>query len=82
MAMATLTVKTIPDDVYQELKSQAEKHRRSLNQEIIACLEQAVLLPRPDPDAFLKEARALRKLFKGPPVTDKFLSRLKREGRL
>jgi hypothetical protein len=47
MAMATLTVKNIPDDVYQELKSQAEKQQRSLNQEIIACLEQAVLLPRP-----------------------------------
>jgi plasmid stability protein len=78
--MATLTVKNIPDDVYHELKSQAEKHRRSLNQEIIACLEQALLLPRRDPDAFLKKARALRKLFKGPPVTDKLLKRLKHEG--
>jgi antitoxin FitA len=78
--MATLTVKTIPDEVYHELKSQAEKHRRSLNQEIIACLEQALLLPRRDPDAFLKKARALRKLFKGPPVTDKLLKRLKHEG--
>ena len=64
--MATLTVKNIPDDVYHELKSRAEKHRRSLNQEIIACLEQALLLPRRDPDAFLKKARAAKIVQRAP----------------
>ena len=40
----TLTLKNIPDAVYERLKSAAEMHRRSLNSEAIVCLE-AVLLP-------------------------------------
>ncbi|HNS57464.1 MAG TPA: Arc family DNA-binding protein, partial [Nitrosomonas europaea] len=35
----TLTLKNIPDDVYERLKVAAEVHRRSLNSEIIVCLE-------------------------------------------
>ena len=40
----TLTLKNIPDDVYDRLKASAEAHRRSLNSEAIVCLE-SVLLP-------------------------------------
>ena len=40
----TLTLKNIPDDVYDRLKHSAEVHRRSMNSEAIVCLE-AVLLP-------------------------------------
>ncbi len=41
----TITLKGIPDDVYQQLKTSAEANRRSLNSEAIACLE-TTLLPR------------------------------------
>ena len=41
----TLTLKNIPDEVYDRLKAPAEAHRRSLNSEAIVCLE-SVLLPR------------------------------------
>ena len=40
----TLTLKNIPDEVYERLKVSAEMHRRSLNSEAIVCLE-AVLVP-------------------------------------
>ena len=40
----TLTLKNIPDDVYERLKLAAEMHRRSLNSEAIVCLE-TVLVP-------------------------------------
>lgn len=40
----TLTLKNIPDDVYERLKLAAGLHRRSLNSEAIVCLE-AVLAP-------------------------------------
>ncbi len=40
----TLTLKNIPDEVYERLKASAEKHRRSLNSEAIVCLE-SVLAP-------------------------------------
>ena len=35
----TLTLKNIPDELYERLKSAAELNRRSLNSEAIVCLE-------------------------------------------
>jgi antitoxin FitA len=46
--MATLTLKNVPDDLYERLKQRAARHRRSLNQEVIAVLE-AVEQPESDP---------------------------------
>jgi plasmid stability protein len=37
--MATLTIRNFPDDVHEQLKEQAKRNRRSLNQEVIAVLE-------------------------------------------
>ena len=56
----TLTLKTIPDELYERLKTSAEVHRRSVNNEAIACLE-AVLLPgRMATSERLDRARFLR----------------------
>lgn len=56
----TLTLKNIPDEVYERLKVAAGLHRRSLNSEAIVCLE-AVLAPtRIPPDERLARARRLR----------------------
>lgn len=38
--MANVTVKNIPDDLYEQLKQAAEAHHRSVNSELIHCLEQ------------------------------------------
>lgn len=43
--MPALTIKNMPDDLYEKLKEAAQIHRRSLNNEIIYCLE-TVLTPR------------------------------------
>jgi plasmid stability protein len=58
--MPTLTIKGLPDPLYRRLKQQAEAHRRSLNGEIIVCLERAVTAGRADPEAWLADARAFR----------------------
>ena len=42
----SLTLKNIPDAVYDRLKASAEIHRRSMNNEAIVCLE-TVLVPTP-----------------------------------
>ncbi len=42
----TLTLKNIPDAVYDRLKASAEIHRPSMNNEALVCLE-TVLVPRP-----------------------------------
>ena len=40
--MATITLKNIPDEIYSQLKKTAQRHRRSLNSEIIVCLERSL----------------------------------------
>ena len=43
--MATVTLKNIPDELYECLKATAQAHRRSINSELIHCLE-TILIPR------------------------------------
>jgi len=64
----SITLKNIPDPIYQRIKLAAKRHHRSMNNEIIACLEQ-VLAPRPvDIESRLDEARRLREQFTGTPL--------------
>lgn len=56
----TLTLKNIPDEVYERLKMAAEMHRRSLNSEAIVCLETVLAPSRMAPDERLARARHLR----------------------
>lgn len=77
----TLTLKNIPDDLYQRLKASAAGHRRSLNNEAIVCLE-AVLIPGRMPVADrLARARALRSALSRRRFDPGQIDRLKREGR-
>lgn len=43
--MTTMTLKNIPEPLYERLKQSAAMHRRSLNSEILFCLEE-ILAPR------------------------------------
>jgi len=79
--MTTLTIKNIPDTIYRRLKRQALQHHRSLNQEVIACLEQSTSSVPFDPSTILVQARELRKQYRGPALTDKRLGQLKSAGR-
>lgn len=76
----TLTLKNVPDAVYERLKQSAEQHRRSLNNEAILCLE-TVLLPAGTTVAErLERARRLRADLSGTfAVQD--IDSLKRDGR-
>ena len=56
----TLTLKNIPDAVYERLKQSAEANRRSMNSEAIVCLEAALLPNRLTPADRLEQVRALR----------------------
>lgn len=67
----TLTLKNVPDAVYEKLKASAELHRRSMNSEAIVCLE-AVLVPtKVAPSERLARARALRAAL----APEKFMAR-------
>lgn len=79
--MPTLTIKGLPDPLYRRLKQQAEAHRRSLNGEIIVCLERAVGAGRVDPRAWLAQARAFRERLRLRPLTDRQLRAARQAGR-
>jgi len=77
----TLTLKNIPDAVYERLKAAAEMHRRSLNSEAIVCLE-AVLIPaRPTPGERIARARELRTALAPGKFRARDIDAAKREGR-
>jgi plasmid stability protein len=64
--MATVTVKNIPDELYERLKTVAQINRRSINSEIIVCIE---------------NARRLRQLTAGHRISDEEFNQAKAEGR-
>lgn len=79
--MTNLTLKNIPDDLYHQLKESARLHHRSLNGEILFCLEQ-VLRPRPiDVAEHLAAARLIRDKTAHYKLTDDEIDTAKQEGR-
>jgi plasmid stability protein len=79
--MPTLTIKGLPDPLYRRLKQQAEAHRRSLNGEIIVCLERALASGRIDPAAWLTEVHAFRKRLRLKPLAQRQLRAARQAGR-
>ena len=79
--MATLTLKSIPDDLYALLKQRAAEHRRSINSEVLVCLEQALRSRRANPEAMLGRADAVRERLRMPNWTDAALKDAKSSGR-
>lgn len=60
-----ITIKGIPDEVYQKLKLQAERHHRSVNSEVIMTLKKSLLSTKHDPEVLIERARKLKKRAKG-----------------
>lgn len=79
--MASITVKNIPDDLYKKLKQQAEANHRSINSEIIACIESAVSSRPINPEAILALARNLREKSGRYVISDEELTHAIDEGR-
>ena len=79
--MTTITVKNIPDELYARLKQAAETNRRSINSEIIVCIEKAVSARPVDVAAVLARARRLRERYGGPAMSNDELTRIKVAGR-
>ena len=77
----TLTLKGIPDDLYARLKETAEAHRRSLNNEAISVLEQALLPRKVTSSDRIARARSLRAALTQGAFSAKEIDEFKRQGR-
>lgn len=77
----TITVKNIPQDLYDKLKRRADRNHRSINREIIAIFEEVLSVRRVDQEDILVSARTLREKTRRFALTQDFIDRAKGEGR-
>lgn len=80
--MPAITVKNIPDSLYENLKLAAQVNHRSINSEIIACLEKELMLEKMSVEKRIDNARQLRNKFKLKMVNTDEIESLIDEGRL
>ena len=78
--MATITVKNIPDALYEQLKQTAQLHHRSINSEIIVCIEQAMGGQPIDLELTLARAQVLREKTSAYPISDEAFTEAKTAG--
>lgn len=80
--MPALTIKNIPQKIYDRLRAGAHRHHRSMNGEAIACLDQVLLgSERVEPEAFLEEVRILRGTLGEIYIRDEDIDSAKAAGR-
>ena len=85
--MATIVLKDIPVELQKRLKERARRNGRSVNREVIACLESVVGLPERSPapeKSLLDDIRNLREEIAattGLWITNEEIDEAKRKGR-
>lgn len=79
--MVNLTLKGIPETLYERLKEQAKANRRSINQEAIARLSEALLVRRSSPEETIGRLESLHARLKLKPLSSKEIRKAIREGR-
>ena len=79
--MVTFTLKGIPAELYERLKARAAQNRRSVNSEILVCLEEVLRGQRRDPQELLAEFDEARDRLKVRPFSDAELKAAKNRGR-
>ena len=79
--MPAITLKNIPDSLYAQLKVAASIHHRSLNSEILYCVERALGTHKIDISEHIEIAKRLRTKTAQHNLTDLELNNAKNEGR-
>ncbi len=79
--MVALTVKNIPEELYERLKRSAELNHRSINSEVIVCIERSVRTRKVDLEGTLARARRLREETVEYTISDEEFSAAKAAGR-
>jgi plasmid stability protein len=79
--MASITIKGIPEGLHRLLKRRAAEHRRSINREILVCLEQVLGSRHLEPSDLLARADAVRERLRMEPWTADELRQAKDAGR-
>ncbi|PCI65522.1 MAG: DNA-binding protein [Piscirickettsiaceae bacterium] len=79
--MPTITLKNIPEQLYDTLKNTAQAHHRSMNSEILYCVEKVLGTHKFDVAEQIYAARRLRAKTSAYHISDEELNIAKNEGR-
>ncbi len=79
--MPAITLKNIPDSLYAQLKIAANVHHRSLNSEILYCVERTLGAHKINASEHIEVARKLRLKTAQYNITEQELNDAKNEGR-
>jgi antitoxin FitA len=79
--MPALTIKNIPDDLYEQLKLKAELHRRSINSEVLVYLEQVLRPNKILPTERLNRIEQLRATIKPYQISPQDIDQAINSGR-
>ncbi len=79
--MPAITVKNIPEELYAKLKRSARLHHRSINSEIIACIENTLKSRRRNAEEIIATATRLREKSSHYRLSEIELNNAKRNGR-
>jgi len=79
--MASVTIKNIPDELYEQLKESANAHHRSINSELIVCLERVLMPAKVSAEERLETAKELRARVNAKRIDVSELDAAKRAGR-
>lgn len=79
--MPAITLKNIPDSLYAQLKNAASVHHRSLNSEILYCVERTLGAHKINTSEHIEMARKLRAKTAHYNLTEQELNHAKNEGR-
>jgi len=74
-----ITIKGIPDDVYQLLKTKADMNHRSINSEVIVTLTNALSSKRVEAETLLKRTNVLKSKSKGMIAMDEIVDYIDKE---
>ena len=79
--MPALTIKNIPDTIYQQLKTAAELHRRSIDSEVLIYLERSLMATKTSPTERLSRIEQLRASIKSNSITPEDIEQAINSGR-
>ena len=79
--MPAITVKNIPPGLYEKLRQSARDHRRSINSEIITCIETVLEGGSMKAEEILRGAGLIREKTSQYHLRDRDLAVMKKKGR-
>jgi plasmid stability protein len=77
----TITLKNVPDALYARLKQTAELNHRSINSEVIVCLQQTLFPLERSATEILARARSIRDALEPAEFDHDEIDAMKRSGR-